>query len=184
MSNNTLIIIILFLTSFAASADSALSGKKTITLLGTDNKSLDMGSIEFGGNANNVSYQITLDDSEFSNEFLSMRPFKCITVADKMVCHLVYPYAKQGYINQSDLVDLEYDLLFLHKAPGEYGINAWNGLYYDLTINNDVIEGTLKEVDLNILAAQPENGELRPITADMLHDADPQHHLFPKLIIQ
>ncbi len=125
-----------------------------------------------------------MNDAVFSDEFLSMRPFKCIHQNEQMLCHLVYPYEKLGYITQQDLTDLEYDLLFLHKSASEYGINAWNGLYYRLQLDTSGLTGSLREVDLNILAAPPEQGDLRPITADMLYEADPAQHLFPYIRIQ
>jgi len=165
-------------------ADTPLSGSKKITLLDSNNQALTIGNINFSDDNGRVSYKISLDGEVFRDEFLSMRPFQCIRLDEKMICHLSYPYPKQGYIAHDDLIDLEYDLLFLHKAPGEYGINAWNGLYYDLSITGNNITGTLNEVDLNVLAAPPEDGVLRPVTADMLHEADPERHLFPTLRIQ
>lgn len=177
------LITLLFFCSLV-SATSVLDGSKTITLTGKDNESLGIGYIHFHNENDRVAYDIEFKETVFSDEFLSMRPFKCIHKSGQMICHLIYPYKKQGYISEQDLVDLEYDLLFLHKAVDEYGINPWNGLYYELKIEKDGLVGLLKEVDLNVLAAPPEDGILRPITSDMLYDAEPEHHLFPVLIIR
>lgn len=160
-------------------------GEKTISLFDNNGEELVIGKMSLSNQGDNTTYTIVLNDSEFNDEFLSMRPFQCIHSPDgKMVCHLIYPYQKQGYITASDLMDLEYDFLFLHKSQEEYGINAWNGLYYKLTPTEKGFEGQLMEVDLNVLAAPPDDGVLRPITSDMLHQADPSVHMFPKLLIQ
>ena len=182
--NKFALFSVLLFISFSVSANSILDGKKTISLKAKDDAPIQIGFISFKEENKKVTYKIEFNEELFSDEFLSMRPFKCIHKTGQMLCHLVYPYKKQGYINENDLVDLEYDLLFLHKDSTEYGINPWNGLYYDLEITQDRIVGTLKEVDLNVLAAPPEDGALRPVTRDMLYDAEPEHHLFPKLIIK
>lgn len=178
------LFITLFIFSSSISATSIFKGSKTITIVGKNDEAIEIASIQFQQKDNKVTYKLEFKDDKFSDEFLSMRPFKCIHVAGQMLCHLVYPYQKQGYITEQDLVDLEYDLLFLHKDATEYGIDPWNGLYYDLKIEKNGLVGILKEVDLNILAAPPEDDILRPITKDLLYDADPQHHLFPTLTIQ
>lgn len=181
---NTILFVALCGVCSIANAVSVLSGEKTITLLSASNQALVIGKISFNQQGDRVTYTISLEDSVFSDEFLSMRPFKCISQANQMACNLVYPYKKLGYITENNLTDLEYDLLFLHKSATEYGINAWNGLYYDLELNDEGLVGTLKEVDLNVLASPPEEGDLRPITEDMLHEADPEHHLFPSVTIK
>lgn len=78
---------------------------------------------------------------------------------------------------------MEHELFFLHKVVEEYGINPGNGLYYDLKPREDGLEGVLKEVDLNVLVAPPEDGVLHPVTEDMLFDTEPANHLFPRLTI-
>lgn len=184
MKKTCLLFILLLTTYSSVSATSVFIGSKTITLIGNGSDSLEIGSIQFNKENERTSYDIKFNGKMFSDEFLSMRPFKCIHKSGQMICHLLYPYKKQGYISEHDLVDLEYDLLFLHKALDEYGINPWNGMYYDLKLVKGGLEGILKEVDLNVLAAPPEEGNLRPITRDMLHDAETEHHLFPRLTIK
>ena len=184
MQKKLILFIALFSVYSSVFANSILVGSKTITLAGKDNESLEIGSIHFKKENEKVTYEIEFKEDKFNDEFLSMRPFKCIHKSGQMLCHLVYPYKKQGHISEQDLVDLEYDLLFLHKDASEYGIDPWNGLYYNLKLGTKGFVGTLKEVDLNVLAAPPEDGVLRPVTSDMLYDADTAQHLFPGLIIQ
>ncbi len=176
-------LITLFISVNAFAAE-LFAGTKSIALINGDGEPYEIANILFEQHSDKITYKIEIDDSKFSDEFLSMRPFKCIHEGKLMVCHLVYPYEKQGYITHNDLTDLEYDLLFLHKSADEYGINAWNGLYYTLQIESDKISGQLHEVDLNVLAAPPEEGDIRPVTSDMLYAADPVHHMYPKLTIR
>ena len=176
-----------FLFCFCAhsiQAENVFSGQRIISLIDNDGSKYEIGTINFNQENEKVMYNITLDDTKFSNEFLSMRPFQCINQPKQMLCHLIYPYEKVGYITSDDLTDLEYDFLFLHKSPSEYGINAWNGLYYLLTVESDKLIGNLNEVDLNVLAAPPEDGDLRPVTKDMLYEVDPINHMYPSLVIE
>jgi hypothetical protein len=127
------------------------------------------------------SYRISWDDSRFENHFLSMRPFKCLPHPRRMICRLPYPYDLQRRIAETDLTDLEYDLLFLHRAPGEYGINAWNGLYFKLTREDGNLLGELHETDLNVLQAPPETGLRYPIDPQQIYPAS--EALWPRRIL-
>lgn len=127
------------------------------------------------------SYRIDWDDSRFKDYFLSMRPFNCIPHPVQLVCHLAYPYEIRRIISEQDLTDLEYDLLFLHKTPTEYGISAWNGLYYDLSVSADGLIGELRETDLNVLQAPPEGGNLRPIDPNELYEPSDRH--WPRRVV-
>ena len=66
-------------------------------------------------------------------------------------------------------------MLFLHKTPQEYGINAWNGLYFKLAENDEGLVGELRETDLNVLQAPPEDGDLRPINPHELYEPSDKH---------
>jgi hypothetical protein len=158
-------------------------GEKQIFLIDQAGETTLIGSVEFLPDSEEGVYQFNLDRPKFQEHFLSMRPFQCLEHPQQMVCHLAYPYAIKRRIGQDELTDLEYDLLFLHKTPQEYGINAWNGLYYQLEFDDDRLKGSLQEVDLNILAVPPAEGELRPITDDMFYEAEDGKHAFPRIEI-
>lgn len=163
--------------------------KKTVTLQPVDVESaepIDIASIELVKQKDGTyTYSISMDESKFGNHFLSMRPFKCFQSPKQMLCYLPYPYEKTNTLSATDLQDLEYDLLFIHRKATDYGIDPWNGLYYKLTLDKDAnLSGVLKEVDLNILAAPPDEGVTRPITGEQLNEADPDTHSYPKLVIQ
>ncbi|MEO0634573.1 MAG: hypothetical protein AAFY52_10700 [Pseudomonadota bacterium] len=127
-------------------------------------------------------YTITPNAGAYTDHFLSMRPFKCLEGPDKHWCHVPYPYEIARDIS-GDLVDLEYDFLFLWKASTDYGIDTWNGIYYVLARDGDGMIGQAHEIDLGTLAVPPAAGELRPIAAKDLHETDLGSHWLPYLHI-
>lgn len=128
-------------------------------------------------------YALTLREAPFSDHFLSMRPFKCLTGPEKHWCYVPYPYENARNLTQ-DLTDLEYDLLFIWKGAGDYGINMWNGVYYVLEPEGDRIVGAMHEMDMDILSAPPEAGNLRPIRPVDLEPAEPSSHWLPRLVVE
>ncbi|WP_424975040.1 hypothetical protein [Dinoroseobacter sp. S124A] len=129
------------------------------------------------------AYDLSLRDAPFSDHFLSMRPFKCLAGAEKHWCYVPYPYENARNIS-TEFTDLEYDLLFLWKGAGEYGINMWNGVYYKLEAEGDRLVGVMHEMDMDILSAPPEDGDLRPVRAADLEPAEPDSHWLPRLVIE
>ena len=114
--------------------------EKKITLIRKDGSKLEVAKIILTPQENKThSFEIKWDDSKFSEHFLSMRPFKCID-GPQTVCHLGYPYKTKNRISKSDLQDLEYALLFIHKNQKEYGINFWNGVYYRLKKRREMVQ--------------------------------------------
>ena len=176
--------LLLALLVSGASGAAELGAGYEVTLAGKDGSETVIGSIDFSAADDGYSYRLSFDDAVFTDEFLSMRPFKCLNSPDMKVCHLVYPYEKGTRISTDNLMDLEYDLLFLFKTPTEYGINAWNGLYYKLGWTDAGLAGELREVDLNVLAAPPDEGVTRPVTYPMLHPASAEKHKYPRLTIE
>lgn len=128
-------------------------------------------------------YHLSMNDAAFTDHFLSMRPFKCLEGPRKHWCHVPYPYEIARDVSQ-DLTDLEYDFLFVWKGATEYGINMWNGVYYRLEEQGGQITGVLYEMDMDGLAVPPPAGEMRPIRTGDLHEADPDSHWLPRLVIE
>lgn len=161
-----------------------LEGKRTISLVDGTGTKVVVGEVEFQPLGAGASYRLAFDDAPFADHFLSMRPFKCVEGPEKYWCHVPYPYDIRRQVTTNDLTDLEYDLLFLWKGATEYGINMWNGVYYDLRVEGDRIVGQLMELDMDTLSAPPEAGNLRPLTDDQLHEADPESHWLPMVVIE
>lgn len=158
-------------------------GTKTITLA-SDGENIEIGYVDFSGEGERRKIAVRLNDTLFKDHFLSMRPFKCLE-GTKFYCHLPYPYDWKGEISADDLTDLEYALLFVQKEPTAYGINLWHGIYYKLELLADGrITGSLHEVDMDALASPPRQGEMRPMTMDMLHDADATGQWLPKITME
>ncbi|SIS41179.1 hypothetical protein [Neptunomonas antarctica] len=135
--------------------------------------------------AGSWTFEVVLDESQFTDKFLSMRPFKCLEKGTELLCHLPYTYENKYSITADDLTDLEYSLLFIRKAAKDYGIDPWDGTYYRLKwTQSGGLEGQLHEVNLNLLAAPPEKGNLRPIVAEDLYEVDPQVHWLPGIRIE
>ncbi len=160
-----------------ASSDDAITGTFNVTLEG--DTSLLIGQLEIS----DTGHEFEPDENLFTNHFLSMRPFRCFNHDKVMWCYLPYPYEKPAKVTAQDMRSLEYDLLFIHRSANDYGIDAWNGLYFkvDSTQQGGDIVGELREVDLNILASPPENGIVWPITDEDLHVDESDRHSFNKV---
>lgn len=181
-----IIISIAFLESpFTQAAQIApFTGTKSIELVQQDGKKVVVGSITFNPKENFSEYKINWDYDKFSNQFLSMRPFKCLQGEAKYWCHVPYPYPIKRRVSSTDLTDLEYDLLFLWKGATEYGINMWNGVYYKLKIDGERIVGSINELDMDKLSAPPPKGNFRPIRKQDLEEGEHSSHWLPRVLIE
>jgi len=144
-----------------------------------------IGDVGFSDAGNGkTSLQLSIDTSVFTEHFLSMRPFRCIEGDSEWFCYLEYPYDLRSIITRDDLSDLEYQLLFIRKTPSEFGIDAWNGLYYKLELTPDgTITGELLEGDLNSLQSPPGEQYAKPVDLGEFIPADKTKRLFPTLKI-
>ena len=147
----------------------------------SDDARIEVGEVDLKPDG---TYRVVWDDTKFGDFFLSMRPFKCLEGPEKLWCRVGYPYEINRRIGDADLTDLEYDLLFVWKNARDYGIDMWNGIYYKLTADEKRLNGTLFEMDMNVLASPPDDGNLRPIEPDMLDEGDPDSHWLPRLVIE
>ena len=181
------------LSGLGGTADAATPtlpvGKKTITLVSANGERLVIGTVTLTAtgapDAPQRTIDVKLDAPDFGDQFLSMRPFRCLPDPKEMWCHLAYTYALKNEIEPADLTDLEYRLLFIYRSPDTYGIDAWNGIYFDLSVEDGGrITGAAHEVDLNILAVPPDDPTIRPIGAGDLNSIDPGTHRFARVEIE
>lgn len=170
----------------ANSADVPLpTGEKDITLVSATGERLRLGSVSFTADGDARRIAVKLDAPELRDEFLSMRPFRCLPDSREMWCHLAYPYDLVGRITPTDLADLEFSLLFLFKPPTAYGIDAWNGLYFRLAAAPDGgLTGNVHEVNLDVLAVPPADRSARLVAPSDLTRADPATHRFATIEIR
>lgn len=176
------LLLLLFLSqmSYAAFPDSA-----SIYLVDANKQETRIGDVNFSTTqSGQTAFQVTIDTDQFTDHFLSMRPFRCIEGDTEWFCYLEYPYDLRSLVTEDDLSDLEYQLLFISKAPTEYGIDAWNGLYYQMQIESDgTLTGTLLEGDLNSLQSPPAEPFAKPVDLGEFIEADESRRLFPTLRI-
>ena len=170
----------------AAHAEPSLpEGRKTITLVSTAGDKQVIGHVTFVKDGDGATFEVKLDAPEFQEEFLSMRPFPCLAGQKETWCYLSYPYDLKKRITASDLVDLEYALLFLFKAPAGYGIDPWNGLYFKLALAEDgSLAGPVNDVNLDPLGVPPVDRSARIIQPSDLNPADPATHRFSSVEIK
>lgn len=161
------------------------TGERQITLVSSTGERARIGRVTFTPDGEARTITVNIDSDAFRDEFLSMRPFRCLSGTKELWCHLPYPYELRGRITASDLTDLEYSLLFLFKPPTGYGIDAWNGLYFRLALSESgAVRGVLNDVNLDILAAPPDDKLARTITASDLTPAEPGSHRFATVVIE
>ncbi len=178
-----LAVAVLALISTSQTAP-ALEGAKTVFLTNARGDRIAVADIEFSPSDQGATYEITMRDDPFTDHFLSMRPFKCLEGSAKHWCHVPYPYEIRRTVSPDDLTDLEYDLLFIWKGATEYGINMWNGVYYQLEMTDGAITGALSEIDMDTLSAPPPAGDLRPIREQDVEESDPDSHWLPFVVVE
>ncbi len=162
------------------SASGALAETRLVFLEDAQGTRIQIAALEVGVDG---GYELSLKEGPFADHFLSMRPFKCLEGPKKHWCHVPYPYEIKRNIAQ-DLTDLSYDFLFVWKDANDYGINMWNGVFYQFEQTGETLTGTLYEMDMDTLSAPPPPGELRPVKASDLHESDPDSHWLPRVVIE
>lgn len=165
---------------FGIISSSAAAETRTVFLEDIQGNRLQIATLDIDQEG---SYSLEMAEAPFSDHFLSMRPFKCLEGPGENWCYVPYPYEIQRNI-AVDLIDLEYDFLFVWKDATDYGINMWNGVYYKIAQADGRLTGTLHEMDMDTLSAPPPAGELRPVQAKDLHQSDPESHWLPRLVIE
>lgn len=183
MKNICLTLLPLLLFGLLAScsmtrSDGPLSGEKRIILKGNKGEQLDIGSVSFMPGADGIHYTLTIDHSHFTDYFLSMKEMKCLE-GPELWCHLPYPYQQPRTVSADDFSWLAHDLLFMYKKKGEFGANFWNGIYYKMTLNNGRITGVAQAIDLNQLAAPPDDLTLPPFGEFERTDIEPHPRFLP-----
>ncbi len=177
---------LLWLCLVETAAAQPFPGKAQIVLIAADKSELPVGQVTFIPQADDSALiDVEIESERLTDHFLSMRPFRCIEGEDEWFCHQPYLYSIRNQISADDLTDLEYQLLFIRKIPSEFGIDAWNGLYYQLELRDDgSIGGSLLEGDLNVLQSPPAEQYARPIDLFEFVEADPERRLYPAIEIR
>jgi len=173
-------------TSSVASS-SPFPSTADIFLIDQSGDELPIGTVEFSSlsdASDTYTVNVNVESSAFSDQFLSMRPFDCITESAEWYCYLLYPYELARTVTKDNLTELEYQLLFIWKSAKEFGIDAWNGIYYQLSWQDDgSLAGELLQGDLNVLAEPPEPNS-HPINLDEFIKEGSASRQYPSLVIR
>lgn len=158
-------------------------GSLRVSLEAAGGESVELGRLEIERSGGEYRFDFSLEEASFSDQFLSMRPFKCID-GKIMYCRLAYPYERPPTVTAASLINLEYEFLFIVRSPTGYGIDPYNGRYYVLRVDGASIVGEPKAVDLNLLAAPPDAGVTHPITEAELDFIEVESERFARLVIR
>jgi hypothetical protein len=178
-----LLVLSVFVFAGAAQAESVLQGEKQVLLLGNKGESIVIGSIKFMPEVEGARYELHMDHSKFKDFFLSMKEMKCLE-GPELWCHLSYPYEQPHTVTEGDMSWLSHDLLFMFKKKKDFGANFWNGIYYNLRIEDGIIRGDAQAVDLNLLASPPDDLAVPPVGEAERDDLDPSKRWLPVIEIR
>ena len=178
-----LVIFLLWLQLPAWVNAEITEGSKQAWFESANGDRVKLGDVELTRDGAGWNLQFSIAEASYSDQFLSMRPFKCLDGVT-MYCRLAYPYEKNNRVEADDWMDLEYEFLFIVRSPKDYGIDPYNGRYYVLSEQHGKLVGEPKAVDLNILAAPPEAGVTYPITETELDFIEVERERFIRLVIE
>ena len=172
--------------TFSAGAQAAweMAGEKQIALHARDGSQVTIGQVRFEPVDGGVRFELHMDHARFKDFFLSMKEFKCLESAAEIFCHVPYPYPQPGIVERDDMRWLEHSLLFLFKAPKDFGAKLWNGVYYRLEADGEGLVGTPYAVDLNAIGAPPDDAAVPPFEALDLTEIAPDARFFNRLTIR
>ena len=128
-------------------------------------------------------YNLHLNYDKFRDYFLSMKEMKCLE-GPELWCHLSYPYKQPHTVSSDDLSWLSHDLLFMYKKKEEFGANFWNGIYYHMKVDGEVIRGEAQAVDLNSLASPPDDLLVPPLNEWERHEIETDLRWLPYIVIR
>ncbi len=164
-------------------ASPALEGEKHVYLLDKQGNEYPIGRVHFTAADSGSKYSLHMEHERFKDFFLSMKEMKCLE-GPELMCHLAYPYDQPRTVTEQELGWLSHDLLFMYKQPAEFGANFWNGVYYQLRIEEGVIKGNAQAVDLNMLASPPDDLSVLPFGEWDREELEPKNRWLPFIEIR
>lgn len=164
-------------------ASPSLEGEKHVYLLDKQGNEYPIGSVHFMAADSGSKYSLHMEHERFKDFFLSMKEMKCLE-GPELMCHLAYPYDQPRTVTEQELGWLSHDLLFMYKQPAEFGANFWNGVYYQLRIEDGVIKGNAQAVDLNMLASPPDDLSVLPFGKWDREELEPKNRWLPFIEIR
>ncbi len=181
-----IVCALIFLTASLSAAAAALTGERKIILSNAAGERHQIGQVRFADAGNGRSrFEVVMGDT-MQEYFLAMRPFSCLTGPVQRLCW--FPVKnEEALVSDSDLLPLEYALMFMRTRTHDLHVNPFNGLYYKLQREGDRLVGQLYEVDMAPFIAPdilPLEERKRPLKATDFFEADPGSNWLPVLTIE
>lgn len=181
-----IVVVLCGLTSALPAQADPLSGTRTIVLTNAGGGREVIGQVAFSPLGDGRSaFKVTLDP-RLEEYFLAMRPFRCLTGPTQRLCNFAVEREPQ-VVSASDLVPLEYALMFMRTAPASLHIDPFNGVYYRMKVVGERIEGSVYDVDMDPFITPdsvPVERRTRPLRDADLSAGDPKSHWLPLLHIE
>lgn len=175
--------LIFMFNCHATQSEHFFNGSKKVILLANNGAEVVIGNIHFNQKKQTINYQLQLNHQHFADYFLSMKEMKCLE-GPELWCHLAYPYQNPHSIETGDFRWLAHDFLFMYKKKSDFGANFYNGIYYQFSLVNNVLVGHAMAIDLNILAAPPDDTTTPPIGEYDVEELDPSTRWLPRIEIR
>mgnify|MGYP001233460337 CR=1 FL=1 len=135
-----------------------MAGTKSIFVTTSEGQRLRIGTVSFTPSANDtVAFKLAMETERFTDYFLSMREFKCLSGPAEVVCYVPYPHRQPGTITRGNLAWLEHNLMFFYKQSSDFGAKLWNGIYFQLQPTETGLVGKPQSIDLNVIGAPPQD---------------------------
>ena len=162
-----------------------MTGTRTITLHARNGDTVKFGTVQFTPRADGrTGFVLAVTHESVKDFFLSMKEFKCVEGMGEILCHVPYPYPQPGTVSATDYAWLEHSLMFMFKTPAEFGAKLWNGIYFQLRLTEQGLEGKPQAIDLNQISAPPAKPEVPPFRAALRDDIRPDRRWFNRLTIE
>lgn len=172
-------------TPLSASA-APLTGERKIIMSNAAGERHLIGRVRFADAGDGrSSFEVSMEPV-MQEYFLAMRPFLCLTGPVQRLCW--FPIKnEEALVSDSDLLPLEYALMFMRTRTHDLHVNPFNGLYYKLQREGDRLVGRLFEVDMAPFIAPdilPVEERRRPLKPADFFEADPGSNWLPVLSIE
>lgn len=177
--------LLLAVTTPAHGAAWEMAGTKSIFVTTSEGQRMRIGSVQFTpSSGETVAFKVVMEHERFTDYFLSMREFKCLTGSTEVVCHVPYPHRQPGTITRSNLAWLEHNLMFFYKQPSDFGAKLWNGIYFQLQPTETGLVGKPQSIDLNLIGAPPQDVNIPPYLPALRDDMPVAKRWIQSLIIE
>ncbi|MDO9313906.1 MAG: hypothetical protein Q7T97_05110 [Burkholderiaceae bacterium] len=162
-----------------------MTGTRALTLHARNGDAVKLGTVQFTPQADGrTGFVVTIEPESVKDYFLSMKEFKCVDGSGEILCHVPYPYPQPGTVKANDYAWLEHSLMFMFKTPAEFGARLWNGIYFQLHLTEQGLEGRPQAIDLNQISAPPDKPHVPPYRAALRSDIPAPQRWFNRLTIE